>query len=57
MKKEIWNIFIRNHKRSVSSKPELEEEIQQKICSSIQTERYKDLDPLTISNIHLDGEK
>jgi len=57
MKKEIRNIFIRNHKRSVSSKPELKEEIQQEIRTSIRTARYKNLDPLTISNIHLDGER
>ena len=36
---------------------ELEEQIQQKIRSSIQTERYKNLDPLIVQNIHLDGEE
>ncbi len=36
---------------------ELEERIQRKIRTSIQTERYKNLDPLTISEFHLNGEK
>jgi|GEM_PF-3397390 len=57
MKGFLKYFLIRNHTKSASNKPELEEQIQQKIRNSIQTARYKNLDPLIVQNIHLDGEE